>query len=50
MPMLRGKLMNSRCDSCGAAEEDGQDCKAESKRRKNRQREREDIENEFIPD
>lgn len=48
--MLRGALMNSRCDSCGAAEEDCQDCKAESKRRKDRQREREGIENEFIPD
>ena len=43
-------LMNSRCDSCGAAEEDCQDCKAESKRRKDCQREREGIENEFIPD
>lgn len=48
--MLRGALMNSRCDSCGAAEEDCRECKAASKRRKDRQREREDTENEFIPD
>lgn len=41
--------MNSRCDSCGAAEEDCRKCRVASKRRKDRQREREDIENEFIP-
>ena len=48
--MLWGTLMNSRCDSCGSAEEDCRKCKCESKRRKDRKREREDIENEFIPD
>lgn len=42
--------MNSRCDGCGAEEEDCRECRTMSKRRKDRQKEREEIENEFISD